>query len=103
MNGLTALTVSLYWDLCHNGVSLLLLDRNDKLLNCIELTEWYSSCDLVSNTETEFLNDSTFKMHCKTTEIGETNSVHDFEYIGKINSAGRIDTLKINVNRNYEE
>ena len=103
INGLTALTVSLYWGVCYNGISLLILDKNEKLLNTIQLTEWYSSCDLITNTETEFLNDSTFRMHYKTIESGETSLFNDIEYIGKINSFGQVDTLKILFEKTYEE
>lgn len=104
INGLTALVISLYWGVCYEGLTLLILDKEKKLLNNIPLTEWYSSCDLIFDTETKFVNDSTFVQHVITTVPGEdTDLIHEIKYEGQIKHSGQVDTLKILVNKEYEE
>ncbi|MEL7533857.1 MAG: hypothetical protein AAFN10_21260 [Bacteroidota bacterium] len=55
---LEIVSVSLYWGVCYEGVRLLILDQDQKLIQDFALTEWYSSCDMEIETTTTFESDS---------------------------------------------
>ena len=104
ISGPTALTISLYWDLCYEGIFLLILDNENKLLNSIDLTEWNSGCESPSTTDTYFLTDSTFVQHVTRTEPGEeTDLITEIEFRGHITSAGELDTLDLVQHEHYTE
>lgn len=104
ISGLSALTISLYWGVCYDGITLLILDKQSKLMNSIPLTEWYSSCDYTTNTETTFTSDNTFTQRKKIMEHGgDTDLVTELEFKGLINASGQVDTLDVLTNRKYED
>ena len=97
-------TVSLYWDLCYEGIELLIIDQNDKLVNNLSLTEWRSTCEVSSNTSTEFLNDSVFIMHTEIMEPGvDFNYFTELKYKALVNQSGQLDTLEIILDKEYKE
>ncbi|NOZ35743.1 MAG: hypothetical protein GXO80_10655 [Chlorobi bacterium] len=104
INDLKAITVSLNWGVCFEDICLLVIDKKEeKLINCISLTEWKSSCDLITETRTEFLTNNVFIMKKNITEVGEENSTHKLKYKGLINNFGQIDTLEIFYNEQIDE
>ncbi|MBK3519976.1 hypothetical protein [Carboxylicivirga marina] len=104
IHGLRMETIALFWDLCYEGIELLIIDKNGKLLNTISLTEWKSTCESSSNTTTEFVNDSTFIQHIEIMEPGgESNFFTELKYKGLINHKGQLDTLEILINKEYEK
>ncbi len=97
------LIISLYYGVCYDGVFLLLIDKNDNLINYFPVTEFHSSCDMATETTTEFISDRKFKMTQRTIEPGNKNYITELEFIGVINQQGGIDTLDIVLNKEYEE
>ncbi|KAB2807340.1 hypothetical protein [Phaeocystidibacter luteus] len=94
--------VSLNYGVCYDGVFLLLIDSTGKVVNYFPLTEFYSSCDLSTETTTEFESSSKFRMKKVTTEAGFTDYITELEFVGEIDVEGQIDTLEVLRNEEYE-
>lgn len=94
--------VSLNYGVCYDGVFLLLIDSTGKVVNYFPLTEFYSSCDLSTETTTEFESSSKFRMKKVTTEAGFTDYITELEFVGEINRKGRVDTLEVLRYEEYE-
>lgn len=95
--------VSLYYGVCFDGVFLLLIDDDKELVNCVPVTELYSSCDLITSTYTKFLTNTRFKMFQKTIEPGFYDYITELIYIGEFNQQGKIDTIEVLLNEEYEK
>nr|WP_321412289.1 hypothetical protein [uncultured Carboxylicivirga sp.] len=97
-------TISLFWDLCYEGIELLIIDRNGKLLNTISLTEWKSTCESTTNTTTTFVSDSVFIQEVNGfSPGGETDFYSEYKYKAVIKESGQIDTLKVFYKKEYEK
>ena len=105
IHGLQAVTVVLEWDICSQLVFLLILDDANKLLNYLYLTEWEGGCESTTKTKTVFLTDSTFRVEMKKTDNagGEIDYIHEFQYEGLITTKAQVDTLKILLDKEYDE
>ncbi|MEO0895648.1 MAG: hypothetical protein AAFY71_04590 [Bacteroidota bacterium] len=100
---LSLITVSLYWDVCYEGVELLIIDK-DSLVNAISLTEWYSSCDIPNETYTIFESDSVFVRDQKLMEIGpDSADVRQLSHRILIRTNGQFDTLQTLIDTSYVE
>ncbi|NVK73283.1 MAG: hypothetical protein HWE24_07375 [Oceanospirillaceae bacterium] len=94
--------VSLNYGVCYDGVFLLLIDTQGTVVNYFLVTEFYSSCDLSTETTTEFKSNTEFRMNKMTTEAGFTDYITELEFIGEINREGQIDTLEVLRYHEYE-